>query len=462
MRFRNLWPVVGLVCLTAMAAQVSYPVFEKDKLPIGEVAGHRAAVKGSLPANAVSVLFTNSEHVRNNDVDFRFRPDSDFLYLSGFEEPEAALILAPSGIVVDGKRTTEVLFVNERDYQSETWTGYRMGSKDAAPLLGIETVLPNSRFAEVLNSIKDVSVSTHPLPEGRRGKLGAMVSAYEAWLTGKTVAGSVARKVGDLRVIKSKEETRLIQRAVDASVVGHAEAMRSCEPGMTEYQIQAIHEYCYRRLGCEYEAYPCIVGNGPNSTILHYESDRGPLVAGDLLLMDCAGEYHGYAADVTRTIPVSGKFSTEQRAIYNVVLAAQDAGIAALKPGVSFRASHLAATKVIQEGLLKLKIIQKPSEVSRYFVHGTSHTVGLDVHDSPTGLVTPGVVMTVEPGIYIKAGSPCDKKWWNIGIRIEDDILITERGPVNMSGALPRDPDGIERLMRGRGLGNTKIRGPRE
>lgn len=435
---------------------VTYPVFETDKISPAEHAGPRQATKKMMMSDSVSVLFTNHEHLRNNDCDFKFRADSDFLYLTGFSEPDSALILAPDGILVDGKMTTEVLFVNERNAQSETWLGYRMGSKDAKTLLGIETVLPNFRFAEVLESLQPARVMTMRVPEGRRGTLASMNQTYTKWLEGKMTAGMLGRIIGKLRSVKSPAEIRLMRKATDATVEGHVQAIQSCEPGMKEYELQAVHEYCYRKNGCEAEAYDCIVGGGANATILHYMADRATLKAGDLLLMDCAGEYHGYAADVTRTIPINGKFSPEQKTIYNLVLAAQNAGIKALVTGANFNAGHLAAYKVLSEGLVKLGIIKTAREVGRYFMHGTSHTVGLDVHDTFASSLEPGVVLTVEPGIYIKAGSPCDKKWWNIGVRIEDDILITEKGPVNMSAGAPREVDVIEKMMKLKGVGNVK------
>ncbi len=451
-----------LVLSVAWATQqtpVSYPVFETDGISAKEHSQRRAVVKAKMEPDAVSVLFTNHEHLRNNDCDFKFRADSNFLYLTGHKEPDSALILAPGGIMVDGVKTTEVLFVNESDSFSQTWLGYRMGSKDAKTLLQVETVLPNSRFEEVLNSLSPSKVTPMRLTEGARGVLAKMNSAYTKWVEGKTLVGNMSRLIAPLRGIKSPAEIKLMQKATDATVEGHFEAIKSCAPGMREYELQAVHEYCYRKNGCEAEAYDCIVGGGANSTILHYMSDRALLKSGDLLLMDCAGEYHGYGADVTRTIPINGKFTPAQRAIYNIVLEAQNAGIKTMIPGANMGTPQAAASEVISKGLIKLGIIKTAAETRRYFMHGSSHTVGLDVHDTPVQKLVPGVVVTMEPGIYIKEGSPCDKKWWNIGVRIEDDILITEKGPVNMSGALPREADAIEKLMKSKGTGNIRTAG---
>ena len=252
-----------------------------------------------------------------------------------------------------------------------------------------------------------------------------------------------------LREIKTEEELVLLTKAVRISAMGQREVMKAMHPGMSESEIQGIHEYVYKKYGSEYEGYPSIVGAGNNGCVLHYIENSKMKVENDLVLMDLGAEYHGYTADVTRTIPASGKFSPEQKAIYDVVYEAQEAGIAASVVGASFSDPHVAAQKIINEGLVKLGIISSVDEKHRYFPHGTSHYLGLDVHDA--GTYTPfksNVVITVEPGIYIPEGSPCDKKWWGIAVRIEDDILITEKGPVNLSAEAPRKSDDIEALMK--------------
>ncbi|UOQ78864.1 M24B family metallopeptidase [Hymenobacter sp. 5516J-16] len=232
------------------------------------------------------------------------------------------------------------------------------------------------------------------------------------------------------------------------SAVGQQEVMKATRPEMGEMELQGVHEYVYKKYGAEFEGYPSIVGAGGNACILHYTENDKPQVKNDLLLMDCGAEYHGYTADVTRTIPPSGKFSPAQRQIYELVLAAQEAGFAACKPGNEFQAPNKAAQQVVAEGLLRLGIIKKPEEARKYFPHGTSHYLGLDVHDSGTyGPLRAGSVITVEPGIYIPEGSPCDKKWWNIGVRIEDDVLITTMGYENLSREAPRTVAEVESLM---------------
>jgi Xaa-Pro aminopeptidase len=251
-----------------------------------------------------------------------------------------------------------------------------------------------------------------------------------------------------LRETKTAEEIKLLRKAVDISAVAQREVMKAMHPGMSEREIQGIHEFVYRRYGSEFEGYPSIVGAGNNGCVLHYVENSRPKVANDLVLMDVGAEYLGYTADVTRTVPASGKFSKEQRAVYDLVYRAQEAAIAACREGKDFGYPHQAAATVINKGLVELGIIKDVNEKHLYFPHGTSHYLGLDVHDRGTyGPLKANTVITVEPGIYIPEGSPCDKKWWGIAVRIEDDILITPNGPENLSVGAPRKADDIEKLM---------------
>ncbi len=255
--------------------------------------------------------------------------------------------------------------------------------------------------------------------------------------------------MGTLREIKSPQEIKLLEKAVAISAIGQIEIMKAMHPNMSETEIQGVHEFVYKKYGAEYEGYPSIVGGGGNGCILHYIENNKTKVGDDLVLMDLGAEYRGYTADVTRTIPANGKFSPEQRAIYDLVYEAQEAGIAAAIVGNPFGMTHSAARKVINEGLVKLGIIKSVDERHLYFPHGTSHYIGLDVHDPGNyGPYKANMVITVEPGIYIPKGSPCDEKWWDIAVRIEDDILITENGPVNLSAKAPRKAEEIEKLMR--------------
>ncbi|GAB4422790.1 MAG: hypothetical protein OHK0039_39040 [Bacteroidia bacterium] len=257
----------------------------------------------------------------------------------------------------------------------------------------------------------------------------------------------LSQMLNALREIKSPEELALLRRAIDISAVGQIEVMKAMHPGMSEREVQGIHEFVYKKYGAEYEGYPSIVGAGENGCILHYIDNLRPRLDSDLVLMDLGAEYRGYTADVTRTIPADGRFSPEQRAIYELVLAAQDAALAACRPGAPFHATHGAAQAVIDSGLVALGIVE-PEAFHRYFPHGTSHYLGLDVHDRGTyGPLQPGTVITVEPGIYIPQGSPCDPRWWGIAVRIEDDVLITATGYELLSGRAPRTVAEIEATM---------------
>ena len=251
-----------------------------------------------------------------------------------------------------------------------------------------------------------------------------------------------------LRETKTAEEIALLKKAVEISAVGQIEVMKAMHPNMSEAEIQGIHEFVYKKYGSEYEGYPSIVGGGNNGCILHYVENSKTKVGNDLVLMDLGAEYHGYTADVTRTIPANGKFTKEQKLIYDIVYKAQEAGIKASKVGASFEAPGKAARAVVTKGLMSLGIISNEQEARTYFPHGTSHYLGLDVHDKGTFRnFKANTVITVEPGIYIPEGSKCDKKWWGIAVRIEDDILITKKGPVNLSSMAPRTTESIEAVM---------------
>lgn len=283
---------------------------------------------------------------------------------------------------------------------------------------------------------------------------------YDAWtrthaeMTRGRPDGTTLRTVLDeLRTRKDAAELALMRQAIDATVEAHRTVMRSLEPGWHEYEIEALVEYTFKRSGAEYPAFPSIVGSGENSVILHYETNRRRTEPGDLVVIDVGAEVRGYAADVTRTIPVSGTFSAEQRAIYDLVYRAQEAGIQATRVGASYLAPHRAAETVMAEGLADLGLIRSPSDFNglrRFFMHATSHYLGLDVHDvGMGGPLEAGTVITVEPGLYIPAAEDIDPRWWNIGVRIEDDILVTPGGPVNLSAGAPRSSAEVESMMSG-------------
>ncbi len=255
--------------------------------------------------------------------------------------------------------------------------------------------------------------------------------------------------MASLRETKLPEELKLLKKAIEISAVGQIEIMKAMHPDMSETEIQGVHEFVYKKYGAAYQGYPAVVGGGSNGCILHYVENNKTKVGDDLVLMDLGAEYRGYTADVTRTIPANGKFSTEEKAIYDLVYEAQEAGIAEAKVGNSFSATHIAAQNIINTGLVKLGIINSADEKHSYFPHGTSHHIGLDVHDvSSSRNFGENMVITVEPGIYIPEGSKCDEKWWGIAVRIEDDILITLEGPINLSVKAPRKSEEIEQMMK--------------
>jgi Xaa-Pro aminopeptidase len=264
--------------------------------------------------------------------------------------------------------------------------------------------------------------------------------------------GSALRAIlSDLRMIKTDEEMTLLRRAIDITAEAHRAVMQQVEPGWAEYEIEALVEYTFKKEGAEHPGFPSIVGSGENAVILHYESNRRTTRPGDVVVIDIGAEYHGYTADVTRTVPVDGVYSPEQRAIYELVYRAQEAGIEATRAGSDFGAPHQAAAQVLATGLAELGLIPSPTDAQglrRFFMHGTSHYLGLDVHDvGSRGPLQPGTVITVEPGLYVPAADDIDPKWWNIGVRIEDDVLVTDGDPVMLSADVPRQIDEVEALM---------------
>ncbi|MDI5895937.1 aminopeptidase P N-terminal domain-containing protein [Flavobacterium algoritolerans] len=443
----------------------------------------REALRAKMPQNSVAVFFGNPIRNRANDVDFIYHQDPDFYYLTGYKEPNSVLVIFSNNQTnKDGKSFNELLYVQEKNPRAEQWTGVRLGTEGAKKELGFENAFNGAAF---LNSgIDYVSFDTVFFKEfeedtrnskNEKADLYKLIGAFKSQIgynekvksqmdsnvqneinAKKSITSkkatintkSILTYMASLREKKSKEELVLLTKAVRISAMGQREIMKAMHPGMSETEIQGIHEFVYKKYGSEFEGYPSIVGAGNNGCVLHYIENSKMKVENDLVLMDLGAEYHGYTADVTRTIPANGKFSTEQKLIYDLVYDAQEAGIAAAKIGNNFNAPDVAARKIISAGLVKLGIVKKEQESRKYFPHGTSHHIGLDVHDP--GLYNAfeaDMVVTVEPGIYIPNGSDCDKKWWGIAVRIEDDILITTNGPVNLSGEAPRKSNEIEALM---------------
>ncbi len=388
----------------------------------------------------------------------KFRQDPNFFYLSGMPDPKSAMIIAPGGVMVDSVAHSEILFISPQSDSDILWNGVRMGIDEAKNILGIDKVMDFKKFESILsiiiNNIDTLRYSgsghaRHFKPYSTEGNDYPKIlqDALEP-LESLVITNSIG-KLKEMREVKDKDELRLIQKAVDITIAGHREAIGAAKPGITEYQLQALMESEFRYNGPENPAFNSIIAAGLNSCILHYTANRDTARDGDLVLMDCGASYGGYNADITRTFPVNGRYSPEQLIIYNLVLDAHRAAIAECQAGNDFKAAHNKATEILGDGLIGLGIIDSAEDISDYFPHSTSHYLGLDVHDAGTnGELKPGTVMTVEPGIYIPQGSPCDEKWWNIGIRIEDDILITDGGPIILSKALPVRPDEIEAMMK--------------
>ncbi len=417
----------------------------------------REALRQLMPEKSAAVFFANPVRNRNNDVDFQYSQHPDFYYLSGCTEANSVLILFKEDRVFDGIRSHELLFVQDRNPREEIWTGKRMGVEGAKSILGFVAVYKGVELKEFginWSTLNEVFIA-YPDQPNRSFQDKADLSDLVDFLKTALAAAKVEvnetglhKFMARLREKKEKEEIVLLQKAMDITIDGFRDMIRQLSPGMTEYQAQAIVEFHAKKGGAEYMGYPSICGGGSNACVLHYTFNRKKLKPGELLLVDMGAEYHGYTADITRTLPVDGKFSEEEKSIYSIVLAAQDSGIAQCRAGNAFRDAHHAAYEVVTRGLLDLGIIKSSSEANYYFMHGTSHYLGLDVHDAGTyGALQAGVVMTVEPGIYIADGSPCDPKWWGIGIRIEDDVLVTEKDPVVMTAALPRTIPELEKLM---------------
>lgn len=445
----------------------------------------RQALREQMPANTVAVFFANAVRNRANDVDYVYHQDPDFYYLTGYKEPHSVLLIfSEDQKNSEGKTFNEILYVQEKNAKAEQWNGYRLGTEGAKTKLGWEiafngkefltsgidyTAFDKVFFKDFQNDYRDNKrdeadlaslVETFKIQTGyyenqqqQSGTTGLdrELNQEKNLPTGKANldSQSLRRYMAGLRQVKTPEEMVLLKKAIRISAMGQREIMKAMHPGMSEAEIQGIHEYVYKKYGSEFEGYPSIVGAGHNGCVLHYIENNKTKVGDDLVLMDLGAEYHGYTADVTRTIPANGKFSPEQKAIYDLVYEAQEAGIAAAVVGNSMQAPDAAARKVINEGLIRLGIIKAEGEGRTYFPHGTSHHIGLDVHDPGLGgPMEANMVITVEPGIYIPEGSNCDPKWHGIAVRIEDDILITESGPVNLSAEAPRKSLEIEALMR--------------
>ncbi|MCA6485938.1 MAG: aminopeptidase P family protein [Chitinophagaceae bacterium] len=457
---RLLLPTLLFANLLMAQGTAEYP---DDYLSPAFHAGRRAAFREKMPQRSVALFFASPQKVRNNDVNYIYAPSKNLYYLTGLEEPNALLLLFKQSVTLLGKTGTEFIFVQPRNPQREMWTGKILGPAGVMQKYQMENVFTTDQFSGRLLDFAqlDTIITSFRTEQilfkypGRGDLLANMAASLDSALlqAGKVPMPSPATAIlHQLRGIKQPEEIALMEKVINMSVEGHNRVIRTIRPGMHEYDAQALMEYEFKSRGSEYVGYPSINGSGANSCILHYETNQRTLQDGDLLLNDCGAEYHGYSADVTRTIPVNGKFSPEQKIIYELVLAAQDAAFALCKPGNQFSDPHNAALKVITAGLKELGIIQSDNQARIYFPHGTSHHLGLDVHDMGSrSTLQPGMIFTVEPGIYIPPNSKCDKKWWSIGVRIEDDLLITSEGYRNLSAGAPRTVEEIEKMAKSAG-----------
>ena len=436
-----------------------YGLYDTDRLPPSFHAGRRALVLDSMLPHSMALFVATPEKVRSNDVNYEYHQDPDFYYLTGCLEPESALLLSKDPILLQNGRTVhEVLFIRRRDPAQETWTGRRLGMQGALSVLKVEASMPadslHSFVSRLLQTTRTfyyhprIQSEQEPVLDSMLLTTQHIIDLIHSTYPSTELSDRLLYAEHALRAIKTPGELQLMRRAIGISNQAHNAVIHDARSGWYEYQIQAMAEDIFTKNGAEYTAYPCIVGSGPNSTILHYETNRRQTKPGDFIEMDMGAEYHGYCADVTRSFPISGTFTLEQRAIYSLVFAAQDSGIRACVSGAPFRSAHWAAVSIISAGLIKLGIIKDSADYKRYFMHGTSHYLGLDVHDVGFyGPLQPGNVLTVEPGIYIAPGSPCDPKWWNIGCRIEDDILVTASGPEILSKNSPRTISALEHLL---------------
>ena len=433
-------------------------------IPVAEFGRRRAALMAQMEAASIAVVPAAKPCVRNRDVDYRFRQDSDFWYLTGHIEPNAVLALMP------GRQQGEaVLFCDERDPERELWEGKRLGPEGAVSQLGFDDAFPIGDIDDILPGLLEGKSKVYYA----LGKQAEFDSRMMAWLnairarvrTGAVPPGEFADLelyLHELRLIKSPAEIKQMAAAAAISATAHKRAMRVCQPGMYEYQLEAelLHEFHCG--GAEDCAYPAIVGGGSNACILHYINNRDKLPAGALVLIDAGCELNGYAADISRTFPVSGTFNAEQKALYEVVLQAQLAAINCIRPGRRWNEAHDVTVRIITEGLVELGLLSgRPQALiaagayQPFYMHRAGHWLGMDVHDVGNYKINgqwrelqPGMVLTVEPGIYIAPDNKTVKpRWRGIGIRIEDNVAVTRAAPKVLTAAVPKTVADIEALM---------------
>ncbi len=430
-----------------------------------EHAHRRRQLMQQMGEGGIAILPAAPERQRNRDVDHPYRQHSDFLYLTGFPEPEAVAVLLP------GRPQGEyLLFCRERNAEMETWHGRRAGLEGACVRYGADDAFPITDLDDILpglleNTERVYATMGHDPAFDRRllDWINRVRDKARAGVTAPVEFIDLDHLLHEMRLIKSPAELKLMRRAAEISAAAHVRAMRACRPGKTELDLEAELHYAFASGGARHAAYPSIVGSGANACILHYTENSARLRRGDLVLIDAGAEVEGYAADITRTFPVGTRYNRAQRAIYELVLEAQHAAIAAVRPGNTWNAPHDAAVEVLAEGLVALGLLKgRPRTViskgtyRRFYMHRTGHWLGLDVHDvgdykvgGEWRLLEPGMTLTVEPGLYLPAGEKgVGPRWADIGVRIEDDVLVTPDGHEVLTSATPKTIREIEALRR--------------
>ncbi|MFD2367089.1 aminopeptidase P N-terminal domain-containing protein [Pseudoduganella sp. GCM10020061] len=426
-------------------------------------AGRRARLAAAMQPGAVAIVPTAPEALRNGDSEYPYRHDSYFYYLTGFDEPEAVLVLA------QGKA---ILFCRPRDPEREIWDGLRHGPDGAREAFGFDEAYAVGELdARMPGLLADASALYYA--SGKHAQVDAQLARWldavrqraRSGVTAPETVHNVRVLLDEMRLIKDDAEQALMRRAALVSSRAHERAMRATRTGMREYEIEAELLYEFRRNGAQSPAYTPIVASGPNACILHYNQNRRQVADGDLVLIDAGCELDGYASDITRTYPASGRFSAPQQALYELVLAAQAAAMAEARPGLPYSGMHDAALRVLAQGMVDLKLVPHASADDaiaerahqQFYMHGTGHWLGMDVHDCgsyrdlqaegrPSRALAPGMVLTVEPGIYVRPAQGVPEQYWNIGIRIEDDVLVTA-GACDVLSDAPKLVADIEHLM---------------
>ena len=435
-------------------------------IPVKEHKRRRDQLMSMMAPGSIAIIPGAKPQRRNRDVQYLFRQDSDFFYLTGFSEANALLVLAPGRA-----HGQELLFCNDRDPVAERWDGELMGPERATQLLGVDDAFPVSDMDEILPGLLEgterIYITLGEYQDFDQKLLSWVSSIRQREAGGAQPPGEfveLKHVLHEMRLYKSPAELKLMRKAADITVGAHRRAMQICEPGMTEGQLEAELTYEFMRHGARNPAYPCIVGAGVNACVLHYVENRCSINPGDLVLIDAGCEYEHYAADVTRTFPASGKFSKAQREIYELVLAANEAAIAQCRPGNSFNAPHDAAVETLVDGLIELDFVLGDREeimaqeaYKDFCPHKTSHWLGMDVHDvgdyrfdDAWREFEPGMVLTIEPGIYIPPDETTDhvpERYRGIGVRIEDDVLITKTGCEVLTQGAPKQVADVEALM---------------